>query len=284
MFFAPGQLPLVTTARAHLHYSVRNKGFSNQEFIGRVRECLPEENGIYETDASGNCLEPVRLSGLEENTFYLFDSDAALAFSHAVEDLALEDASGNLLAAMQNFAQFESNRERYGQLSATLEKVEVIACGKMPRRNGRMKFCRDANGLVKKFWMTLYEGKKSQAMFLGEQSNAAEVFDDKMFTGFYTFNPRIVAQTRDDMAESLAGRCPELRQFAQLHRIDRAAKHLKIEFAREKAAMDIAMGKLQGHGKKYQGKHFLSDLNKTLERLNRLQTHLPELVVEQQKK
>ena len=262
---------------------MRRKGLSNHEFLGRVREYLPDENGICETDGSGKCLQSIRLSDLEENTFYLFDSDAALAFSHTVEDFALEDANGSLLAAMQSAEQFAPHRERYRQLAATLRNVELIACGKLPRCHARLRFSRDAAASAKSFWMVLYEGRKCQAMFLGEQANDAKDFDEKQFTGFYTFNPRIISQAREDIAESIAGRQPQLRQFAKLHKIDRAAKHLKIEFAREKNAIDIAIRKLQSHGKKYRGKHFLADLNKTLERLNRLQTHLPELIVEQQK-
>ncbi len=280
--FVEKQFPLVSVTGADLHCGVRNKGLSSQEFLGRVREYLPEENGICETDGSGKCLQSILLSNLEENTFYLFDADAALAFSHTVEDFALDDANGTLLAAMQNAGQFEPHRERYQQLAATLKKVELIACGKLLRGHKRLKFCRDA-GVVKSFWMVLYEGRKCQAMFLGEQANDAETFDEKKFTGFFTFNPRLISEAREDMAECLAARRPQLRQFAQLHKLDRAAKHLKIKFAREKDAIDIAIRKLQSHGKKYRGKHLLADLNKTLERLNRLQTHLPELIVEQQK-
>ncbi len=271
------EFPLVSSRHADLHCGVRNKGLSNQEFLGRVREYLPEETGICETDGSGKCPHEITLHTLEENTFYLFDSNALLAFSHTVEDFAFDEAEGSFLAATQTGAQFEPHRDRYRQLAATLDEVEVIACGKLPRRHNRLKFCNDANSRVKKFWLMAYEGPKCQAMFLGEQSNDAENFDDKKFTGFYTFNPRIISQAREDMAEALAGRCPELRQFAQLHKIDRAAKQLKVEFARENKAMEIAIKKLR-HGKKYQQRHFLADLNKTLERLNGLKTHLPEMI------
>lgn len=262
---------------------MRNKGLSNQEFLGRVREYLPEGNGICETDWTGECLASIRLSNLEENTFYLFDADAALAFSHTVEDFALDDANGCLLATMQNAAQFGPHRERYRQLATTLKKVELIACGKLPRCNAHLKFKSDTAASIKSFWMVLYEGRKCQAMFLGEQVNDVESFDEKKFTGFYTFNPRIISQAREDMAECIVGHRPQPRYFEQLNKMDRAAKQIKVEFAREKNAMDIAIRKLKNHGKKYRGKHLLADLNKTLERLNRLQTHLPELIVEQQK-
>ena len=80
------------------------------------------------------------------------------------------------------------------------------------------------------------------------------------------------------MADALGGHCPELRQFARVHQVDRAIKHLKNEFAREKQALETAIQKLQSHGEEYQSHHFLADLDKTLERLNQLQAHLPEMI------
>ncbi|MEO5802189.1 MAG: DICT sensory domain-containing protein [Verrucomicrobiota bacterium] len=262
---------------------MRNKGLSKREFLDRVREYLPGETGVFETNGAENLPGQISLEQIEENTFFLFDSEALLAFSHAIEDFALEEASGSLLATMQSWEQFEPHRERYWQLAATLQEVEIIAAGKFPRRNGFLKFCNDAKKLVKQFWMVLYQSDEIQVMFLCEQANDAKKFGEKQFIGFYTFNPRIITQAREDMAESLGGRCPELQQFAQSRKIDRAAKHLKVEFGREKKAMEIATQKLQSQEEKYQPKHFLADLEKILERLNRLQTHLPELIVEPQK-
>lgn len=265
-------------ASANYSSIVRNKGLSNHDFLGRVREYLPSQTGICETDHDGNCLQEIPLEQIAENTFYRFDSDALLAFSHTIEDFALEEGNGKLLAALQTPEQFEPVRERYWQLAATLDDVEVITVGRLPRCHGRLKCCNDAKGLVKKFWMVLYDGKNFRAMFLCEQANDAEDFDRKHFTGFYTFNSRLITQAREDMADALGGHCPELRQFAHAHKIDRAAKHLKIEFAREKKALEIAIQKLRNHGEEYQSHHFLADLDKTLERLNRLQSHLPEMI------
>lgn len=260
-----------------------NKGLSNDKFLGRVREYLISENGICETDSQGKSATAIPLDNVRENNFYLFDSDSLLAFGHTIEDLALEEASGSLLAAMQDAAQFDPYRERYWQLATTLDDVQLVATGKLARL-GKVKFCADAKELVKKFWMVLYEGPKFQAMLLCEQMNDAKKFEEKKFVGFYTFNPRIIAQAREDMAESLGGDCPGLKRFAGLQQMDQAAKKIKVGFAREKEAMDIAIQKLQSHEKHYRVHHFVADLNKTLERLNRLQTHLPELIVEPQKK
>lgn len=276
-----GGFPLVTSRNADLHCGVRNKGLSNREFLERVREYLLLENGILETDELGNGSRPIPLEEIEENTFYLFDSDALLALSQTIEDLALEEAGGSLLAAIQEGGIYEQHRDRYWQLAATLEEVQLISSGKLARI-GSLKFCHDAKGLLEKFWMLLYEGRRFRALLLCQQVNDAQKFDEKKFIGFYTFNPRIISQARADMGEALGGRCPELKQFAKLQKIDLATKKLKVEFARETKAMDVAIKKLQSHEKEYHAQHFFEDLNKTLERLNRLQTHLPEMILGQQ--
>ncbi|MEO6034400.1 MAG: DICT sensory domain-containing protein [Verrucomicrobiota bacterium] len=269
--------PLVSTRNADLKCSVRNKGLSNSEFLNRAREYLILENAIYETDERGNSSIPVALEEMEENAFYLFDADALLALTQTIEDLAMEEGGGTLLAAIQDGGLFEQHRDRYWQLGATLEDVQIISSGKLAR-TGSLKVCHDAKGLVKKFWMVLYEGRRFQALLLCEQSNKSEKFEGKKFVGFYTFKPRIILQAREDIGDALGGRCPDLTQFTRMQKIDRATKKLKVEFARETKAMDIAVKKLQSQEKKYHTKHFLADLNKTLERLNRLQTHLPEII------
>jgi len=271
-------IQLVITRNRDLNSIVRNKGLSNQEFLGRVREYLPSQTGICETDATGNCLGEIFLDEITENTFYRFDSEAVLAFSHTIEDFALEEGAGSLLAAVQTPEQFELVRERYWQLAATLEEVEIITAGKLSRCHDHLKCCNDTKRSVQKYWMVLFTGKTFQAMLLCEQKNDAKNFDEKYFIGFYTFNARLVTQAREDMADALGGRCPELRQFAHAHKIDRAVKHLKVEFGREKKALEIAIQKLQSHDHEYQSHHFLADLDKTLARLNRLQSHLPEMI------
>lgn len=254
------------------------KGFSNSEFLDRAREYLVLGNAIYETDEQGNSSIPVLLEEIEENTFYLFDADALLALSQTIEDLALEEGSGSLMTSIQDGDHFAQHRDRYWQLATTLDDVQLISSKKLPR-TGALKTCHDAKGLVKKYWMVLYEGTRFRALLLCEQVNDAETFEEKQFVGFYTFNSRIIAQARQDMGEALGGRCPDLKDFAQRQKIDRATKKLRVEFAKETQAMDVAIKRFRGHERKYQAKHFLDDLNKTLERLNRLQTHLPEMIV-----
>src|SRR5206468_11554281 len=95
---------------------------------------------VWNTDEQGRPCSCAVAGGLLENHFYLFDAEAILAASHAIEELALEEANGLLLATMQEFKYFEPHRERYWQLAATLEEARVIAKGKRPPRHGHLKF------------------------------------------------------------------------------------------------------------------------------------------------
>ena len=128
------------------------------------------------------------------------------------------------------------------------------------------------------FWTVLYQGHHHQAMLVCRQVNDARPFEQKRFDGFYTFNPGLIARVRGDIEDILAGRASPMREFERLHAIDRAAKWLGAEFAREHKAVEEALRKLQVSGHRYEARHFAADLEKSLNRLRHLTDQLPGLV------
>jgi DICT domain-containing protein len=255
--------------------------FSNTAFIDCIRAYLPAEARVRETEFDGNLGKLVPISELNENTFYHFDADALSALCYAIEDAALEEANGRVLAAMQDLRLFASSRERYEQLAATIDGVEVVGTGAAPRVR-RIKFISDAKQTCKDYWMVLYEGRRLQAMVVCRQANKARLFEDRQFVGFYTFRPRLVALMRDEFLSLAAGRCAVWREFMRLHALDEAAKQIKREFLREREALDAAMRRLQFDGKRYRPVHFASDLEKGLSRLHQWKKRLPEMVARAQ--
>src|SRR6266545_2969031 len=143
---------------------------------------------VWNTDEKGRLTSCAIASGMVENHFYLFDAEAILAGSHAIEELALEEASGFLLATMQEFKNFEPHRERYWQLAATLEEARVIAKGKRPARHGHLKFSDTSDRTLAQFWTVLYLGRRRQALLVCRQANQAKAFEQRRFDGFYTFD------------------------------------------------------------------------------------------------
>jgi len=234
---------------------------------------------IRETDASGNPGHSALADDLRENTFYTFDAEAANAVCRAIEDLALEEANGSLLAGFQEFAYFdEAHRERYDQLAATIEHVEVLAAGKTPRRTRHLKFTRDATGACREFQLVLYDGHRRQALFVGRQINKTRALDEREILGFYTFSPRLIGRIREDVLNLAGGRCSSLREFMRQRAIDQAAKQLKTEFSRQKEMVDTAVRRLQLDGERYRAGNFASDLEKGLSRLHQWKTRMPEIL------
>jgi hypothetical protein len=258
---------------------LKSKALSHSEFVERIQEYLPSNAEICRTDAEGRSDGTNVGSDVSENDFYLFDAEALSALSHAIEEIALEEARGEFLAAIQNFDQFESLQERLWQLAATLDNVQIIASGTTPQPHGHLKFCNAGQSLLNNFWILLFKGPENQILFLCEQANKTANFDEKKFIGFYTFNPRVIELAREEIVGLLGGKCPELRQFSRLYKLDQAAKRLKIEFAREQETLELAFRKLKAGSEMYDSKHFLRDLDKTLERLTELKNRLPELIV-----
>jgi hypothetical protein len=252
--------------------------FTNHEFLSCVHEYLPADAVVRETDASGHPGGNVLTGDLGENTFYLFDAEAANAVCHAIEDLALEEADGSLLAGFQDFSAFdETQRERYDQLAATIDRVEVLAAGKAPRGTRHLKFTCAATGACKEFRLVLYEGRRHQALFAGRQINKTRVLEEKQFLGFYTFSPRLIARVRQDVFDLANGRCSVLREFMRQQVIDQAAKQLKTEFSRQREMVDTAVRRLQ-LDERYRAGHFASDLEKGLSRLHQWKTRMPEIL------
>ena len=254
------------------------KHFSNQEFLASAQEYLPLDAAVKETDAKGGAGKNALKESLSENTFYCFDAEAATAFGHAIEDLALEEANGSLLGAFQDFEYFEPHRERYCQLAATIDRVEVLAAGKTAKLARRIRFFKDAKGSCKDFFIVLYQGKRRQAVFVGRQSNRAHLFEEKKFIGFYTFNPRLIGLLRQDVMELHSGLGTGLREFTRQQVIDQAAKQLKSEFSRQEEAVDQAVRRLQLGGRQYGAGKFASDLEKGLSRLYQWKTRMPKML------
>jgi hypothetical protein len=233
---------------------------------------------IQEANADGKAGAQVQVDELVPNVFYYLDADALHALCHGIEDLALEEANGTVLAAFQDFSNFEAHEELYTHLSATIDGVEIIGTGAGPGRMRNIKFTQDASRLCREFWLVLYQGKHTQAVVLCRQSNTAQALDEKQFIGFYSFNPVLIARVRQQMADLARGQTELLREFIRLQAIDRAAKQIHGEFRRQTEAIDAAMRRLQLDGKGCPTGDFTSVLEEGLSQLHQWKNRVPELI------
>jgi hypothetical protein len=256
----------------------KKKSWSNEHFLQHVRDYLPMDASVWHTDEQGRPCSCAVAGGLLENHFYLFDAESLLAASHAIEELALEEANGTLLTTMQEFTHFEPHRERYWQLAATLSDVRVVAHGKQPPRHGHLKFIATDHKTLGPFWTVLYQGHRGQAMLVGRQTNRAKAFETKRFEGCYTFDREWIARMRRDVDQILAGRAARLSEFERLIAIDRAAKKLATEFTREHKAVDSALRKLRTAGNHDPARHFEAVVQQSLNRLKQVTGRMPDLV------
>lgn len=262
------------------HGVVSKKHCSNEDLLARVHEYLPLDALLRQTDADGKAGAEAVAHALHPNTFYLFDSEALSSVCHAIEDLALEEANGNLLAAFQTFQNFEMHRERYGHMAVTVDSVEVLCAGRPGGRVRRVKFIKDAQSACREFRAVAYQGRHEQCLIIARQVNQAAALEDRQFVGFYTFSPWLIASTREGLLQLAAGRCASLREFSRQQAIDRAAKLIQREFSREKEAVDQAVRRWQLQGERYRTNHFAADLEKGLSRLHQWKARLPEILAQ----
>lgn len=256
----------------------KRKSLSNEEFLRRVRDYLPMDAAIWNMDYRGRPSSCAIAGGMEENTFYLFDAEAVLSASHAIEELALDEASGSLLAAFQDLKNFDPHHDRYWQLAATLDDVRVVGQGRKRASHDHLKFILTTHEALAPFWAVLYQGRGTEAMLVCRQVRAASAFERKRFVGFYTFNTDLIARVRRDMEDILAGRGCGMREFDRLFALDQAAKQVNLRFAREQQAVEAGIRRLQTDDRRYQPRHFAADLERSLARLSELRTKLPAVI------
>ena len=261
-----------------------NKPLANRDFLRRVRDYLPMDAAVWDLDGTGQSGLSTPADELTDNLFYRFDADSMAAVSHAIEDLALDEANGFLMASFQDLKNFEPHRERYWQLAATIDEVHILTSGRKPRRGGRLQFKSIDNTALTSFWTVLYQGRRAQALVLSRQVNDSEIIEEKQFVGFYTFDSRIISRTRQDLTEALAGRSATLPEFDRLSAIDQAGKQIRLEFNREKTALETALGKCQADGQSSRLRHFLGELDQSILRFGQLKERLAALLAQSQTK
>jgi len=148
----------------------------------------------------GRAHDKVRLGDLvtvpDSDLHHVMDSDAMLAISHAIEDIAVEEGQGELIATFQDFENFMPHRARYMRLAEQLDAVRVWGCGKIPQRCGKVDFIQADEAKLLKYWLVLFDSEHARAVLLCKQVNKAVKFEDKKFLGFYSFNPYLVQSIR----------------------------------------------------------------------------------------
>jgi hypothetical protein len=142
----------------------------------------------------------VRLGDLvtipDSDLHHVMDSEAMLAISHAIEDIASEEGRGELISTFQDFDNFRPYKARYMRLAEQLDAVRVWGCGKVPQKCGKVDFIQADEAKLLKYWLVLFDSEHARAVLLCKQVNKAAKFEDKKFIGFYSFNPYLVQSIR----------------------------------------------------------------------------------------
>jgi hypothetical protein len=148
----------------------------------------------------GRARKAVRLGDLvkipDSDLHHVMESEAILAISHAIEDLASETRRGELIATFQDFKNFLPQRKRYMNLAEDLDAVRVWGTGAVPKNCGKVDFVRSEDKRMERYWLVLFDSPHTRAVLLCKQVNKAETFPEKKFIGFYSFNPYLVQSIR----------------------------------------------------------------------------------------
>lgn len=252
---------------------IRRPPISLADFLGRVREYLPAD---LPAGRSGAATRETGGYPARANAFGTFDSETMLALTHAVEDLALEDAGGRLLSSFQDFARFHTHRERYTQIAATLDEVLVLGVGRKPRPCAQIQFLNADGTALTDYWMVMYQGSRLDVLAISRQVNQAERIPDKRFRGFFTFDSRLIGRIRREVLDAVAGRRPAMPSFARLSALDHAEHRIRAGLGGELARLEAGVERMR-HRPQLSPRVFLGELNQALDRLAALRDSVPPL-------
>jgi len=123
---------------------------------------------------------------------HIFNHEAMLAVSHAIEDLAHETSSGELISTFQHFDNFQHQKKRYNALARRLDAVRVWGEGEPPQDSSQIDFVPIFHAELTRYWVVLFDSPDVHALLFCKQANQTDQFHRKVFAGFYSFNPFLV--------------------------------------------------------------------------------------------
>ncbi|NJK92450.1 MAG: hypothetical protein HC904_11820 [Blastochloris sp.] len=132
----------------------------------------------------------------EHDITHLFNNEAMLAVSHAIEDMASEYREGELISTFQRLENFGPQKKRYVGLSKDLDAVRVWGEGTPPKGCSRIDFIPIFRPELMRYWVVLFASPKASAVLVCRQVNQTDSFQKKIFAGFYSFNPFLVESIR----------------------------------------------------------------------------------------
>ncbi|NCY22506.1 hypothetical protein EBX31_11210 [bacterium] len=128
----------------------------------------------------------------DSDVSHLFNHEAMLAVSHAIEDLAGHIGEGELISTFQHVDHFRAQRERYLELAKRLDAVRVWAEGEPPHGSSSIDFIPIFHPELTRYWVVLFDSEEIHAVLFCKQANGCCDFPKKIFSGFYSFNPFLV--------------------------------------------------------------------------------------------
>ncbi|MFQ3670344.1 MAG: DICT sensory domain-containing protein [Verrucomicrobiia bacterium] len=162
-----------------------------------LTDCNPKACQVRPADANARMVTLGEMVSIPRSDLtHVFNNEAMLAISHAIEDLAAEVREGELISTFQSLDNFTPQKRRYLGLARDLDAVRVWGSGSPPKRCGKIDFVPIFRPELTKYWLVLFASDQASAVLVCRQINQASTFDKKLFAGFYSFNPFLVQSIR----------------------------------------------------------------------------------------
>ncbi|NCZ95706.1 MAG: hypothetical protein EBZ44_00500 [Verrucomicrobia bacterium] len=180
---------------------------SEKLFRSRLRPYLKSKNPrVFPASRKSRAHQGSEIAVLPiSDVTHLFNHEAMLAASHAIEDLARDTGCGELISTFQRIENFAPQQDRYLEIAGEIDAVRVWAEGEPSRRTSTIDFIPIFHPLLARYWVVLFESPDIHAVLFCKQANHTQEFARKIFSGFYSFNPFLVRCIRRRFSLLAAG-------------------------------------------------------------------------------
>lgn len=188
------------------------------------RIAFTEKLKSYRKNISCNCaritnhpnnaiaIHPCSSSLPEPNETFILNRQALLALKHSIEDLATAVTSGRIVTLIQDFQNFEWQRNRYTRLSRNLHSLRVWGIGPPPDLNAPIDFIPTTSSTLKQYRGILFSSNDLCAMLIGKQLQF-RFPDDIYYIGYLSFDPFIIEDTLSRMELVTSGIEPLIQEW-----------------------------------------------------------------------
>lgn len=216
-----------------------------RELLAETQQRLPADKRVIQEAFTTDHRRPVlvNIGGLTANTFYYLDDIASHAFSDALIELAAGHSHGKLTVSYPFNGEFRAQQHRLQHIASRLDSIRVLtvdAIAKPAVLASGVEVRDIARTPLARFRIAMKQDVHPM-LFICRDTRQSPISDGPRSIGFFTFDPDIIEEIADDIAQILHGLSTHLTAFERLEVLHRTTQRVSRELESYSRRMELAI-------------------------------------------